>query len=162
MDILHLFFVFYSFIMVIATYACMRLQYTQILQKKGVTCFYMEEYIAVRLKELCKAQHMSKYRLAQLTGLSQTTIANLMDGKNSPTVQTLDIICKAFGISVSQFFNPEDAFSGLSDVQKELLTAWAALDDEKRKLLLAFMQSLQQGQPLEETVHFMQMTVSFL
>ena len=75
------------------------------------------------------------------------SIANLMDGKNSPTVQTLDIICKAFGISVSQFFNPEDAFSGLSDVQKDLLTAWAALDDEKRKLLLAFMQSLQQDQP---------------
>ena len=63
-----------------------------------------EEYIPKRVKELCSKHKVSKYRLAQLTDMSQTALANIMNKKSIPTVPTLERICDAFGISIAQFF----------------------------------------------------------
>ena len=40
---------------------------------------HIEEYIAARVKELCEKYHVSKYRLAQLTGMSQTAVEYTYD-----------------------------------------------------------------------------------
>lgn len=55
-----------------------------------------EEYIPKRVKELCSKHKVSKYRLAQLTDMSQTALANIMNKKSIPTVPTLERICDAF------------------------------------------------------------------
>ena len=51
-----------------------------------------EEYIPKRVKELCSKHKVSKYRLAQLTDMSQTALANIMNKKSIPTVPTLQRI----------------------------------------------------------------------
>lgn len=104
----------------------------------------MEEYVAKRLEELCETQGITKYRLAQLTDLSQTTIANIINAKSSPTIQTLTLICDAFGISLPQFFHSSDPFRDLTDIQREVLTALSSFDQEKRDILLAFIRSMQE------------------
>ena len=43
-----------------------------------------EEYIPKRVKELCSKHKVSKYRLAQLTDMSQTALANIMNKKSIP------------------------------------------------------------------------------
>lgn len=42
------------------------------------------EQITERLKEMLKARHMSRYRLSQLTGISQSSLCNLFQKKMYP------------------------------------------------------------------------------
>lgn len=93
-----------------------------------------EEYIPKRVKELCSKHKVSKYRLAQLTDMSQTALANIMNKKSIPTVPTLERICDAFGISIAQFFAGDGMRPDLTDEQGELLEIWDDLNaDELRK-----------------------------
>ena len=62
------------------------------------------EQITERLKELLKARHMSRYRLTQLTGISQSSLCYLFQKKNVPGLVTLRKICDALGITLAQFF----------------------------------------------------------
>lgn len=63
-----------------------------------------EDYIPKRVKELCSKHKVSKYRLAQLTDMSQTALGNIIKKESIPTIPTLERICDAFGISLAQFF----------------------------------------------------------
>ena len=102
----------------------------------------IEEYIAVRVKELCDEHHMSRYRLAQLTGMTQTALGNIMTNKSVPTVLTIERICDAFGISLAQFFTKEGVRPDLTAEQKELLDTWDVLDRKERDILMTFVRSL--------------------
>lgn len=92
-----------------------------------------EEYIPKRVKELCSKHKVSKYRLAQLTDMSQTALANIMNKKSIPTVPTLERICDAFGISIAQFFAGDGMRPDLTDEQGELLEIWDDLNADERK-----------------------------
>ena len=58
----------------------------------------------------------SEYRLAKESGLSQSTISNLFVRNTLPSIATLEIICKSFGITLAQFFE-DGNFVELTDVQ---------------------------------------------
>ncbi len=103
----------------------------------------IDEYVVSKLKQLCEKNHMTRYRIAQITGLSQTTVAHILLGKSMPTLATLSILCDAFGISLMQFFSDdEDAMGGLSDQQRKLLQVWEEFTPDKRKMLLKFIDSI--------------------
>ncbi len=101
-----------------------------------------EEYIPKRVKELCSKHKVSKYRLAQLTDMSQTALANIMNKKSIPTVPTLERICDAFGISIAQFFAGEGRRPDLSKEQREIIETWDELGREERRILIQFVRSL--------------------
>ena len=103
----------------------------------------IEEYTASRVKELCEKYHVSKYRLAQLTGMSQTAVGNIMKMESIPTIPTLEKICDAFGITLAQFFTKDGIRPDLSAGQLELVETWEYLDDKEREILLTFVRSLQ-------------------
>ena len=88
-------------------------------------------------------QHkVSKYRLAQLTDMSQTALANIMNKKSIPTVPTLERICDAFGISIAQFFAGDGMRPDLTDEQGELLEIWDDLNADERRILMNFVRTL--------------------
>ncbi len=101
-----------------------------------------EEYIPKRVKELCSKHKVSKYRLAQLTDMSQTALANIMNKKSIPTVPTLEKICDAFGISIAQFFAGDGMRPDLTDEQGELLEIWDDLNADERRILMNFVRTL--------------------
>ena len=123
---------------------------------------HIEEYIAARVKELCEKYHVSKYRLAQLTGMSQTAVGNIMKKESIPTIPTLEKICDAFGITLAQFFAGEGRrpdlskeqremaqfFAGegrrpdLSKEQREIIETWDELGRDERRILIQFVHSL--------------------
>lgn len=103
---------------------------------------HIEEYIAARVKELCEKYHVSKYRLAQLTGMSQTAVGNIMKMESIPTIPTLEKICDAFGITLAQFFAGEGKRPDLSKEQREIIETWDELGREERRILLQFVRSL--------------------
>lgn len=102
----------------------------------------VEDYVAERIKELCIKHGFSKYRLAQLTGMSQTALGNIFAKTSIPTIPTLEKICEAFDISLAQFFAGEGDRPDLTDVQKEVLGLWSELNAEEQKILLKFIRSL--------------------
>ena len=57
----------------------------------------VEEYIPLRIAELCRKRGYTKYRLAQLTGITQTASGgNMLNQKSMPTITNLEKICDAF------------------------------------------------------------------
>lgn len=103
---------------------------------------HTEQYIPLRLSELCKKHGYTKYRLSQLTGMSQTALAKIFSGNSVPTIQTLEKICDAFGISLAQFFTTEGPMPDLTKEQKKILEIWDSLEPREKEILFSFIQSL--------------------
>lgn len=116
--------------------------YVKIGQRRGVKYLRIEEYIPKRISELCRKRGYSKYRLSQLTGMSQTALGNIMSRDSIPTIPTLEKICDAFGISLPQFFAGDSGKLDLTSDQTELLDIWDGLEVKEREIVLSLMRSL--------------------
>lgn len=88
-----------------------------------------------RINDLMSERGWSAYKLAQASGLSPSTIANIYRRNTVPSLTTLEILCKAFGISLSQFFAENDSFVPLTAEQKQLFDKWANLTPSQKKLI---------------------------
>ena len=91
----------------------------------GKRCIYLrtEDYIADNIIALCKKRDMSKYRLSQLTGISQSSIGKIIAKESLPTMPTVEKICDALGVTMAQFFAGMDVPVSLSESQQEVLSA---------------------------------------
>lgn len=56
-----------------------------------------------RIRQLMKERSWSEYRLAKMSGLSASTLSNLFTRNTTPSIGTLEAICKGFGITLGQF-----------------------------------------------------------
>ena len=62
-----------------------------------------------RLLSLCEAKKLSIHKLAIESGVSPSTIKNILYGKSiNPGIVTLKMICDGLGISLIEFFNTEE------------------------------------------------------
>lgn len=96
-----------------------------------------------RIKALREAKKISIYRLSQDSGISQGHISDLENGINQPTIETLKRILAPLGCSLSEFFN-EGEVSVLSEREKELVTSFRTMPDEKAELFLELGKILNQ------------------
>lgn len=89
-----------------------------------------------RIKQIMKSKNISEYRLAKLSGLSQSTISNIFNRNTAPTIPTIEAICNGLGISMSQFF-AEDTQTDvyLSEEQREMFNAWSTLTAEQKEVI---------------------------
>ena len=92
-----------------------------------------EKYIANRIKELCDKKQMTMYALSKKTGISQSSLSNLMKRGSTPTFYTLDRICDGLGITLPQFFSDDIGKLELSSEQKQVLRMWESLTDKERE-----------------------------
>ena len=99
--------------------------------------------IQKQIQDLMVERGWSEYRLAKESNLSQTTIANMFKRNNAPTLPTLEAVCNAFGLTLSQFFAEGNDPIELTDQQKELFKRWATLNDTQKKILLDLMNNMQ-------------------
>lgn len=60
--------------------------------------------ILKRINKLKDDRGWSDYELAKRAGISQSTLSNLVHRGNSPTISSLEKICMAFGITLSDIF----------------------------------------------------------
>ena len=95
-----------------------------------------EDYIADRLVDLCEKRGLTKYRLAQLTGMSQTAIGSII------SKESIEKLCSAFGITLAQFFSNEESHPNLTETQREILMIWDSLDVEERKVFMTMIRGL--------------------
>lgn len=57
-----------------------------------------------RIRELMEGRNWTDYRLAKEANLSHSTVTNMFNRNNAPTLSTLEAVCRAFGITLAQFF----------------------------------------------------------
>lgn len=84
----------------------------------------------------------SEYQLAEQSGLPQSTISSWYRKNMIPTVLSLDKICTAFGITLSQLFSEEDMMLSVTESQKKLLECWAKLNIEQQDAVLNLIKTM--------------------
>ncbi len=64
------------------------------------------EAVKLRIIELCDENKISINKLSTLCGITQSTLNNIVSGRNnSTTVSTIKKICDGLDISVQEFFS---------------------------------------------------------
>lgn len=58
------------------------------------------------------------------------------------TIPSLEKICGAFGITLSQLFVEDDSPVSLTDSQKRLLEAWSRLSEEQQAAIFALIEKI--------------------
>ena len=59
-----------------------------------------------RIAELCEEKHITINKLANISGITQSTLNNIMSGRNnSTTISTIQEICDGLEITVTEFFD---------------------------------------------------------
>ena len=94
-----------------------------------------------RLRQLMEERGWTDYRLAKEANLSHSTVTNMFNRNNAPTLPTLEAVCRAFGITLTQFFT-EDGESQITEEQQKLFSIWSTLTDEQKRLLLDLMNTM--------------------
>ncbi|MBQ8861857.1 MAG: helix-turn-helix transcriptional regulator [Clostridia bacterium] len=62
-----------------------------------------------RILELCQKNNISINKLATISGVTQSTLNNIVSGRNnSATVSTIKKLCDGLNITIVDFFNTED------------------------------------------------------
>ncbi len=71
------------------------------------------EAVKLRILELCKQNHITVNKLSTISGLTQSTLNNIVSGRNnSATISTIKKICDGLEISILDFFS-SDLFNDL-------------------------------------------------
>ena len=61
-----------------------------------------------RITQLCHERNLSVYRLSTLSGIRQSTVNNIISGRNhSATISTIQKICEGFDITIQEFFQSD-------------------------------------------------------
>ena len=99
--------------------------------------------ILEKITELREERHWTEYQLAEKSGLTQSTISSWYRKGLVPSIPSLEKICDAFGLSLSQFFIEDQTEAVvLSHRQSRLLSYAAKLSPEQLEALLTFLQNL--------------------
>ena len=81
----------------------------------------------------------TEYQLAERSGLPQSTISSWYRRSMVPTIPSLEKICTAFGITLSQLFAEGDVPVSLTESQRKLLNRWGRLSEEQQSVVFALI-----------------------
>ena len=63
------------------------------------------EATKIRIIELCKENKITIKKLATVSGITQSTLSNIVGGRtNSTTISTIKKLCDGLNISIQEFF----------------------------------------------------------
>lgn len=90
-----------------------------------------------KIDKLRKERNWSINYLAMEAMLTQSTVNNLYVRQTDPKISTLQSICGAFGITLSEFFSDED-----EEDDGELIRRVRTLSAEQKEALLVILRSI--------------------
>ena len=110
---------------------------TVVFIQKGGTDMDVHE----KLQHLLDEQGWTRYQLAKRCGLSESTIANIFRRNTIPSIGTLEAICNAFGITLSQFF-AEGMMIELTPEVEELVSSWITLTSDQKSAAMQMLRAM--------------------
>ncbi|MFR3322670.1 MAG: helix-turn-helix domain-containing protein [Lachnospiraceae bacterium] len=86
-------------------------------------------------------QHASIVSCLCAFGISQSSLGRIMAQENLPSLITLEKICTALGVTLSQFFQ-EGNSENLTEKQKEVLRIWNNLSTNEQETVMSMLRGL--------------------
>ena len=75
------------------------------------------EAVRARIIELCRQRDISINKLCSMSGVTQSTVNNIVSGRNnSATISTIKKLCDGLGISIQELF----ASNLFADLEQEI------------------------------------------
>ena len=91
--------------------------------------------------EVCRCG--STLKAAQAANVSQSTISNIFSRNTTPSIPTLESICKGFGITLAQFFAEGD-WVELTPEQHKMFLAWSSLSSTQKKAISQLIDAMKE------------------
>ena len=88
------------------------------------------------------ARGWTEYQLAEKSGLPQSTISSWYRKNMVPTIPSLEKICTAFGITLSQLFAEDDSPVSLTESQQKLLDCWSKLSEDQQAVIFVLIEKM--------------------
>lgn len=86
------------------------------------------------IEELRLERGWSTYKLAEMSGLTGSTLTNMFSRKTMPSLTTLYALCEAFDITMSEFFQTMETEEPTTD-ELNMLKNFRELNYERKKLI---------------------------
>ncbi|MCL2086313.1 MAG: helix-turn-helix transcriptional regulator [Oscillospiraceae bacterium] len=103
-----------------------------------------ENVVLAHINKLCDKKGYSKYRLAKESDISHSTLNNMFNRNNEPSLSTLNKICVGLGITMSEFFaEDEPETPKLNAKQLEIIQRYNNLPRQDKQLLEAYLLGLE-------------------
>ena len=87
-----------------------------------------------KIESLRKQREWSIYKLAEQSGVMQSTLSNMFARKTMPSIQTLSMLCSAFGITMSEFFEEDTNNMILNENEKNLIKEYRLLNNKNKDI----------------------------
>lgn len=98
--------------------------------------------ILATITEYREERGWTEYQLAEHSGLPQSTISSWYRKNMVPTIPSLEKICAAFGITLSQLFAEGSTPVSLTDSQQKLLARWSRLTADQQAVVFALIDKM--------------------
>ena len=95
-----------------------------------------------KILKLREKKGWTEYRLADESKLPQSTISSWYRKNMTPSFASLEKICMAFGITLSQFFADEKSLVDLTDEQRKMLEEWNALTPGQKESVFNLLKTM--------------------
>lgn len=96
-----------------------------------------------KLRKMLKNRGWTEYKMSKYSGLSESTVGNIFSRNTVPSIATLESICKAFGITLSQFFADDDSeLVEMNEDLKELFNDWVSLSKEQKDAVRQLLKTM--------------------
>ena len=95
-----------------------------------------------KIVQLRMERNWSEYQLAEKSGLTQSTISSWYRKNMIPTIPSLEKICTAFGITLSQLFAEGNSPVSLTESQQKLLERWSRLSEDQQAVVFALIDKM--------------------
>lgn len=92
-----------------------------------------------KIYQLMNARNWSSYMLAEQACVSQSTIANMFRKHQVPKIETLEKICKALGLTLSEFFSENNS----REDNLELVSLIGTLSPKRKELTKEIIKEFQ-------------------
>ncbi len=80
----------------------------------------LNKAFALRVKEVLKEKNMTQYKLAQETGLYQSTMTDILTCKyQTPNFKNMALIIRALGMSMTEFFDSDYFDFGKLEIEEK-------------------------------------------
>lgn len=98
--------------------------------------------ILKHIQELLDARKWSYYRLAKTMNKPTNTISDMFSRNTLPSLGTLEQICQAFDITLTQFFAADGEPVLLTEQQRKLIENFSTLEVHQKELVEAYINGL--------------------
>ena len=98
--------------------------------------------VLARIKQLRDERGWSDYQLAEYSSLPKSTISSWYQKNLVPSPVSLEKVCDAFGITLSQFFAENSEPVELTESQRQMLDRWSRMTPAQQEAFLRLLDVL--------------------